>query len=73
MLPVALAVVLVFIEGVYFIIYQSDGWTVQWQVCMDYWNMTLTISPDYLSFLEGRKCVKRIEPLIRSVPNWKFK
>ncbi|CAD7077643.1 unnamed protein product [Hermetia illucens] len=31
MLPVSLAVVLVFIEGVYFIIYQSDGWTVQWQ------------------------------------------
>ncbi|XP_037903018.1 odorant receptor 56a-like [Hermetia illucens] len=32
LLPLLIAVILVSVEGVYFIIYQSDGWTVQRQV-----------------------------------------
>lgn len=35
LLPISIAIVLVYVEGAYFITYQSDGWTVQQHVCIN--------------------------------------
>lgn len=71
LLPLSIAIVLIFMEGAYFIMFQSDGWTIRQQVCVYKFGMVFTFLNNHL-FPEGWKFIKRIEPFIRPIPYWKF-